>query len=208
MGFAGYPTLRLMTPAETGTRGLLGAAPGSAADRDEPTVARRLLSLLRPGMLVLLDRAFDGNAFLREVAATGAMLVARAKPPGTLSSWVICRTALTCRTWTGWPSGSSRRCVTVTGADGSWVRGSYRLITTLIDHHRVPAAAVVRLCAAAPCRPDRPRGRRHALPPPSAAGRRRADAGPGPRRVPDLAGRPPRWPGAPRSRCRGRRGRP
>jgi hypothetical protein len=57
MGFAGYPTLRLMALAETGTRGLLGAALGSAADRDEATAARRLLPLLRPGMLVLLDRA-------------------------------------------------------------------------------------------------------------------------------------------------------
>jgi hypothetical protein len=35
MGFAGYPTLRLMTLAETGTRGLIGAVIGSAADRDE-----------------------------------------------------------------------------------------------------------------------------------------------------------------------------
>jgi hypothetical protein len=41
MGFAGYPTLRLMILAETGTRGLLGAALGSAADRDEASVARR-----------------------------------------------------------------------------------------------------------------------------------------------------------------------
>src|SRR5207247_1112161 len=65
--------------AETGTRGLLGAALGSAADRDEATVARRLLHLLHPGMLILLDRAFDANAFLREVAATGALLLARAK---------------------------------------------------------------------------------------------------------------------------------
>ncbi len=76
MGFAGYPALRLMALAETGTRGL----PGAAADRDEATVARRLLPLLGPGMLVLLDRAFDANAFLRQVAATGALLVARAKP--------------------------------------------------------------------------------------------------------------------------------
>ena len=36
-------------------------------------------------------------------------------------------------------------CVTVTGDDGSRVRGSYRLITTLMDHRRFPAAAVVRL---------------------------------------------------------------
>jgi hypothetical protein len=79
MGFAGYPRLRLTTLAETGTHGLLGAALGSAADREEATVARPLLPLLRPGMLILLDRAFDANAFLRQVAATGAMLLARSK---------------------------------------------------------------------------------------------------------------------------------
>jgi transposase IS4-like protein/DDE family transposase len=145
MGFAGYPTLRLMALAETGTRGLLGAALGSAADRDEPTVARRLLPLLRPGMLILLDRAFDGNAFLREVAATGAMLVARAKstrhpvvlghlPDGSYLSDLD-----------GLQVRIIEACVTVTGADGSRVRGSYRLITTLMDHRRFPAAAVVRI---------------------------------------------------------------
>ncbi len=41
---------------------------GSAADRDETALARRLLHLLGPGMLVLLDRAFDANAFLAEIA--------------------------------------------------------------------------------------------------------------------------------------------
>jgi len=35
LGMAGYPALRLMTLAETGTRGLLGAALRSRADRDE-----------------------------------------------------------------------------------------------------------------------------------------------------------------------------
>ncbi len=37
----------------------------------------RLLHLLGPGMLVLPDRAFDANAFLAEIAGTGAMLLAR-----------------------------------------------------------------------------------------------------------------------------------
>src|SRR5690242_665927 len=145
MGFAGYPTLRLMALAETGTRGLLGAALGSAADRDEATVARRLLHLLGPGMLILLDRAFDGNAFLREAAATGALLVARAKstrhpvvlghlPDGSYLS-DLGRLAVRI----------IEASVMVTGADGSEVRGSYRLITTLMDHRRFPAAAVVRL---------------------------------------------------------------
>jgi hypothetical protein len=79
MGWAGYPTLRLMTLAETGTRGLLGATLGSAGDRDEAGLARRLLPLLGPGMLVLLDRAFDASTFLADVAATGAMLLARVR---------------------------------------------------------------------------------------------------------------------------------
>jgi hypothetical protein len=145
MGFAGYPTLRLMALAETGTRGLLGAALGSVADRDEATVARRLLPLLRPGMLILLDRAFDGNAFLRGVAATGALLVARAKStrhPVVLGhlpdgSYLSCLGGLAVRI--------IEASVMVTGAGGSEVRGSYRLITTLLDHRRFPAAAVVRL---------------------------------------------------------------
>lgn len=51
MGLAGYPTLRVMALAETGTRGLLGTTVGSADDRDEPHLARRLLPLLGPGML-------------------------------------------------------------------------------------------------------------------------------------------------------------
>jgi hypothetical protein len=145
MGFAGYPTLRLMALAETGTRGLLGAALGSAADRDEATVARRLLPLLHPGMLILLDRAFDANAFLRQVAATGALLLARARstrhPPvlGHLpdGSYLSDLGGLAVRV--------IEASVTVTGADGSRVRDSYRLITTLMDHRRFPAPAMVRL---------------------------------------------------------------
>ena len=145
MGFAGYPALRLMALAETGTRGLLGAALGSAADRDEATVARRLLPLLRPGMLVLLDRAFDANAFLGEVAATGALLLARAKStrhPAVLGhlpdgSYLSQLGGLQVRI--------IEASVTVTGADGSRIRDAYRLITTLMDHRRFPAATVVRL---------------------------------------------------------------
>jgi Insertion element 4 transposase N-terminal/Transposase DDE domain len=145
MGFAGYPTLRLMALAETGTRGLLGAALGSAADRDEASAARRLLHLLRPGMLVLLDRAFDANAFLGEVAATGAALLARGKstrhPPvlGHLpdGSYLSCLDGLAVRI--------IEAELTITGADGSRVAGRYRLITTLTDHRHFPAAALVRL---------------------------------------------------------------
>ncbi len=46
-----------MTLAETGSRALLGTAVGCAANRDEASLARQLLHLLDPGMLVLLNRA-------------------------------------------------------------------------------------------------------------------------------------------------------
>jgi hypothetical protein len=62
MGWTGYPTLRLMTLAETGCLALIGAVIGSAGDREEGTLARRLLPLLQ-GMLVLLDWAFDATVF-------------------------------------------------------------------------------------------------------------------------------------------------
>ena len=145
MGWAGYPTLRLMTLAETGSRGLIGATLGSAADRDEVALARRLLPLLRPGMLVLLDRAFDAAAFLAEVAATGAMLLARSKStrnPPVLEhlpdgSYLSCLDGLTVRI--------IEADLTVTGADCSHLRERYRLITTLLDHHCFPASDLVGL---------------------------------------------------------------
>jgi len=144
-GLAGYPVLRLMALAETGTRGLLGAAIGSRAERDETGLARRLLHLLRPGMLVLLDRAFDSAAFLAEIAATGAALLARAtstrRPPvlehlpdGSYRSDLD-----------GLPVRIIEADLAVTGSDGSRIQDCYRLITTLTDYCRYPAAALVRL---------------------------------------------------------------
>ncbi len=145
MGFAGYPALQLMTLAETGTRGLLGATLGSGADRDEAALARRLLPLLRPGMLVLLDRAFDASAFLAEIAATGAMLLARGK--STRKPHVL--TCLPDGSYLSRLHGLAVRIieadVMMTGADGSRAGDRYRLITTLTDHRAFPAAALVRL---------------------------------------------------------------
>ena len=145
MGFAGYPTLRVMALAETGTRGLLGATVGSADDRDEAHLARRLLSLLGPGMLVLLDRGFDGNAFLAEVHATGAALLARAK--STRNPRVL--THLPDGSYLSDLDGLDVRIieaeVAMTGADGSRTADRYRLITTLTDHNRYPALNLIRL---------------------------------------------------------------
>ena len=146
MGFAGYPTVRLMTLVETGTRGLLGAALGSCpGDRDEPTLARRLLRLLEPGMLVLLDRAFDASAFLAEVAGTGAALLVRAKSTRNPAVLEHLPDGPYLSNLDGLPVRIIDADLTVTGGDGSRIGDRYRLITTLLDSHRFPAADLVEL---------------------------------------------------------------
>jgi hypothetical protein len=143
MGLAGYPALRLMTLAETGTRGLPGATLGSRADRDETGLARRLLHLLGPGMLLLLDRAFDRNAFLAEIAATGAVPLVRAR--STRTPLVLGH--LPDGSYLSRLDGLDVRIVeaeiAMTGADGTRIADSYRLITTLTDHNAYPAEALV-----------------------------------------------------------------
>ncbi|MGW0337922.1 transposase, partial [Streptomyces sp. NPDC003011] len=77
-GWAGYPAMMLMALVETGTRGLLGAVFGPN-DRGETAYACRLLDRLTADMLVLADRAFDGNDFLAALSRTGAQFLIRTK---------------------------------------------------------------------------------------------------------------------------------
>ena len=134
-----------MTLAETGTRALIGAVSGPLST-GELKYARRLLHLLDESMLVLADRNFDAGQFLAEVAATKAQFLVRLAARrrylpvmaalddgsflsriGDLPVRVVCAQ------------------VTVTCADGTTYAGSYRLATTLCDHRRYPAAALIRL---------------------------------------------------------------
>ncbi|MBB2747106.1 UNVERIFIED_ORG: hypothetical protein FHR35_006985 [Microbispora rosea subsp. rosea] len=75
-GHRGYPQLELMTLVESGTRALIGAVFGPTGE-GETGYAWRLLHLLKPDMLVLRDKGFDSNAFLAQVAATGAQILGR-----------------------------------------------------------------------------------------------------------------------------------
>jgi Insertion element 4 transposase N-terminal/Transposase DDE domain len=144
-GFAGYPLVHLMALAETGTRALLGAVTGSAASGGEPALARRLLHLLGPGMLVLMDRAFDAAGFLAEVAGTRAQFLVRVKSSRVLvplqvlpdGSWVADLAGLRVRV--------IEAGVRVTGAGGSCCQDRCRLVTTLLDHRCFPAGRLVRL---------------------------------------------------------------
>jgi hypothetical protein len=137
--------LELMTLVETGTRALLGAVFGPTAE-GETSYARRLLHLLTPDMLVLWDKGFDGNNdFLAAVTDTGAQVLGRLRSNrltpihlrladgsylsviGTVNVRII----------------DAR--ITVRCADGTVFTGFYRLVTTLTDARRHPAAALVDL---------------------------------------------------------------
>jgi Insertion element 4 transposase N-terminal/Transposase DDE domain len=145
LGFAGYPLVHLMALAETGTRALLGAVIGCAADGDEPALARGLLHLLGPGMLVLMDRAFDANGFLAAVAGTGAHLLARARATRSPLALHVLPDGSYLAAVAGLRVRVIEAAVTVTGADGTRWGDRYRLITTLLDHRRYPAHRLVRL---------------------------------------------------------------
>jgi Insertion element 4 transposase N-terminal/Transposase DDE domain len=144
LGVTGYPAVELMTLVETGTRALIGAVFGPPAT-GEADYARQLVHLLARDMLVLTDRGFDAAGFLEAVAAAPAQFLARLTATrrlpaaarledGTFLSRIG---ALTVRI--------IEAEVLVTCADGTRYCGRYRLATTLLDHRRYSAAALIRL---------------------------------------------------------------
>ena len=145
LGIAGYPAMRIVALAETGTRGLLGAVIGGRGDRNEAPLARRLVPLLREGMLLLADRAYDAAGLLAAVAETGAHFLVRGsatrKPP-VLDVWPD-------GSYLSEIDGLAVRIIEadldVAGADGTRIGDSYRLITTLTDWRRYPAGELIRL---------------------------------------------------------------
>jgi hypothetical protein len=165
---AGNPKLRLMALIECGTHALLDAAFDGVARASEHALARRLLHALRPGMLLLADRAFPGYDLWALAAATGAHLAWRMK-----SNWVLpparllpdgsflsvmptpaegrrrARARHTGKTLPGLPAGHTVRVieytVTTHNADGATKTESYRLATTLLDPRQAPAARLAAL---------------------------------------------------------------
>lgn len=144
LGVTGYPMVELMTLVETGTRALVGAVFGPTAET-ETGYASQLLHLLTADMLVLADRGFDHGVFLEKVQASGAMFLIRIKStrrPPVLARLpdesVLARIeSLTVRIIAA--------DITVTCADGTRWTACYRLATTLTDHRRYPARALIRL---------------------------------------------------------------
>ena len=145
LGLAGYPAVRIVALAETGTRGLLGAVIGGRGERSEVLLARKLVPLLREGMLLLADRAYDAADLLKQIAATGANILVR----GSASRKPPVLDILPDGSYLSEIDGLKVRIIEadldVHGADGTRLGDSYRLVTTLLDHRRYPAGELIRL---------------------------------------------------------------
>ncbi|MBT8227826.1 MAG: transposase [Dactylosporangium sp.] len=142
----GYPPLRLSVLVECGTRAVIGAVFGPEAD-GETTQAKELLACMGKGMLVLADAGYDSWRLLADIAATKAAFLCRSGarrtplilhrlPDGSYLS-VLGYGRLRVRIVEAW--------VSVTWADGTTTRERWRLVTSLLDHRRYPAADLVEL---------------------------------------------------------------
>src|ERR671916_347691 len=150
-GETAFPRLRFVALVENGTHVLFGARLGRHAG-GETTLARAVLAALRPGMLCLADRQVFGHALWQAAAATGADLLWRGKHNLRLPR----EAALADGSYltTIYPSDKDRRHRT----GGIRVRvveyrlegiadaePLYRLLTTILDPARAPAAELAAL---------------------------------------------------------------
>jgi hypothetical protein len=150
-GESAFPQLRFVALVENGTHVLFGACLGRCAD-GETTLARDVLTALRPGMLCLADRYFFGYALWQEAAATSADLLWRVRcnlrlPRATVLADGSYLTTI-------YPSEKDRRHETrgiqvrvveyrLEGIAGA--EPLYRLVTTILDPAQAPAAELAAL---------------------------------------------------------------
>lgn len=150
-GRSAYPQVRFVSLAETGTHVLFGTRLGAYRTGEIP-LAREVVEHLKPGMLCLADRNFLGYKLWGQARSTGAELLWRAKrhlrlprdkrlPDGSYLSRIH-------------PSPSDRRKnthavpvrvieYTLQGVSGA--EPFYRLVTTILDPQKAPAAELAAL---------------------------------------------------------------
>ena len=150
-GESAFPKLRFVTLVENGTHVLFGARLGRYAE-GETTLAHGVLAALRPGMLCLADRQFFGYALWQAGAATGADLLWRGKCNLRLPREAVLADGSYLTTI--YPGDKDRRHATC----GIQVRvveyrlegvaeaePLYKLLTTILDPERAPAAELAAL---------------------------------------------------------------
>ncbi|RSN06811.1 IS4 family transposase [Nonomuraea sp. WAC 01424] len=143
IGISGYPQLRLTALVACGTRSVIAAVfgPATIGERD---YARRQATHLRAGMLLLGDRNFAATDLLNQLAATGADLLVRCKSGRNLPAVARCRDGSILTRLGSLTVRVIDAEITIRTAAGTRT-GHYRLLTTLTDASRHPAADLIRL---------------------------------------------------------------
>jgi Insertion element 4 transposase N-terminal/Transposase DDE domain len=159
----GNPQLRLLALIECGTHALIDAVFDGVTKASEHKLARRLLHALTPGMLLLADRNFPGHQLWGLVTASGADTLWRIKknqifvtlatlPDGSFLSTMPTpaenvrhgQARAAGKVLPEPPRGHLVRVIdytiTVNNADGTSHAEPFRLVTSLLDHRRAPAA--------------------------------------------------------------------
>jgi Insertion element 4 transposase N-terminal/Transposase DDE domain len=150
-GTSAYPQIRFVSLVENGTHVLFGSQMADYAT-SEIALARTVLSSLGKGMLCLADRNFFGFQMWNRAAATGAGLLWRIKknmrlpcekrlPDGSYLSRIYASQKDQRR-------GINGVLVRVIDYHLEGVEGAepiYRLVTTIFDHEKAPAAELAAL---------------------------------------------------------------
>lgn len=150
-GSSAYPQIRFVSLVESGTHVLFGSqmAPYGTG---ETTLAKAVLGNLQPGMLCLADRQFFGFALWNQARETGADLLWRIKknlrlaceehlPDGSYLSRIYPSE----RDWRRKTNGVQVRVIDYCLQDVTDAEPIYRLVTTILDHTKAPAAELAAL---------------------------------------------------------------
>jgi hypothetical protein len=150
-GDGAFPQIRFVALLENGTHVLFGGQMAGYAT-SETTLAKAVLPGLSAGMLCLADRGFFGFALWKQAAGTGAMLLWRVRKDLRLP----CEKRLPDGSYLSriYPSQPDQK----RGTNGITVRvieyrlegiedsePVYRLVTTVLDHEKAPAAELAAL---------------------------------------------------------------
>jgi hypothetical protein len=145
-GGTGYPQVRLLALVACGTRTVIDAVFGPTG-KGETSYAPDLLRSLRAGMIMLADRNFAAGALAAAIARSQAEFLIRVRTgrgaPG-LAALTRHRDGSYLSRFGGVPVRVIDAQITITTTGGRRT-GTYRLVTTLLDHRAYPAADLIKL---------------------------------------------------------------
>jgi hypothetical protein len=150
-GSSAYPQIRFVSLVENGTHVLFGSQMADYGT-SEVTLAKAVLASLQPGMLCLADRLFFGFPLWNFARETGADLLWRIKKNIRL----VCENRLqdgsylsriypSTQDWRRKTNGAKVRVIDYSLDGVADAEPIYRLVTTILDHKKAPAAQLAAL---------------------------------------------------------------